>query len=1083
MERLLAHWYTISIQPNSGVNLVEFLAEGDNGPVLSFDKIRATPAELEDHRPLVKDPLEEINVGTADDPRLLFISALLPQQMKDELRALLTEFKDCFAWSYHEMPGLDRALVEHELRIKPGFKPFRQPPRRFSTEVQLSVKDELVRLLKAGFIRTARYVEWLANIVPVLKKSGALRICTDFRNLNLATPKDEYTMPISDLLIDAAANHAILSFMDGHAGYNQIFIAEADVHKTAFRCPEALGTYEWVVMPFGLKNAGATYQRAMNTIFHDLIGTIVEVYIDDVVVKSKRRQTHLDDLRQAFLRMRQHNLKMNPAKCAFGVSAGNFLGFLVHHRGIEVDENKAHAIITALPPTTKKQLQSLLGQINFLRRFIANSAGKMKAFSTLLKLKDSDKFMWNEEHQAAFTQIKVSLTNPHVLVPPQRGKPLKLYISAADESIGCLLEQDNDAGREQAIFYLSRNLSPPEINYSAVEKLCLAVFFAASKLRHYMLPSVTQVIAQTDVIRYMLTRPIVKGRIGKWTMALSEFSLQYVPQKAVKGQALADFLAQHHSPYDFGGADVEIGMVVTRDNYWTMYFDGSSTSSSASAGIVIQSPHNDRWYFSLKLDFDCTNKLGREIPILQQLYPALVDQQILRRDNVIRTRVMSLPSLLDRQDSIEICAAEAVPDDWRKPIMQYLDNPNGKHSRRTRAHATNYVTYQNELYRKGEDGLLLLCLGPQESARAIAEVHEGVCGAHQSGRKMRWLLRRHGYFWLRILKDCIEFARGCVQCQIHGPIQRVPAESLHSVIKPWPFRGWVMDVIGKITPTSGAAKHAWIIVATDYFTKWVEAKSYAELTSKEVCDFMEEHIVTRFGVPETIITDNGTIFTAERFKEYTANLKIRLEQSTPYYPQENGQAEASNKVLIGILEKIIKERPGMWHLKLNEALWAYRTSPRSATATTPYALTYGHDAVLPVELSINSLRLIEQSSLFSAEYNQSMRQELEDLEEARLDAYNLLVAQKQIAERAYNQKVRQKTFGEGELVWQTVLPVGIKDPRFGKWSPNWEGPFIVHKVYGKWAYHLKDRTGVVHKLPINGKFLKKYYPVTWEMRE
>ncbi|XP_070668767.1 uncharacterized protein [Malus domestica] len=722
----------------------------------------------------------------------------------------------------------------------------------------------------------------------------------------------------------------------------------------------------------------------------------------------------------------------------------------------------------------------------------------MKAFSTLLKLKDSDTFAWTDEHQAAFTQIKVSLTTPPVLVPPRRGKPLKLYISAAEGSIGYLLAQDNDAGREQAIFYLSRNLNQPETNYSAVEKLYLAVFFTAFKLWHYMLPSVTQVITQTNVIRYMLTRPIVKGRIRKWTMALSEFSLQYVSQKAVKGQALADFLAQHPSPYGFGDTDVKIGMVETRDNYWTMYFDGSSTSSSAGVGVVIQSPNHDRWYFSLKLDFDCTNnkaeyealiiglgllhdlratralvlgdselvinqlngsfrcmsctlapyhmvasylaesfdgitfehiswihntdadelaqiasgaqllggKLGREIPVLRQLYPALVNQQILRRDDVIRTRVMSLPSLLDRQDSIEVCAVEAIPDDWRKPIMQYLDNPNGKHSRKTRVHATNYVMYQNELYRKGEDGLLLLCLGPQEGAQAITEIHEGICGAHQSGRKMRWLLRRHGYFWPRILKDCIEFARGCVQCQIHGPIQRVPAESLNSVIKPWPFRGWAMDVIGKITPSSGAAKHSWIIMETDYFTKWVEAKSYAELTSKEVCDFVEEHIVTRFGVLETIITDNGTIFTAERFREYTAGLKIRLEQSTPYYPQANGQAEASNKVLIGILEKVIKERPGMWHLKLNEALWAYRTSPRSATGTTPYALTYGHDVMLPVELSINSLRLIEQSSLVSAEYNQSMRQELEDLEEARLDAYNLLVAQKRIAERAYNQKVR-----------------------------------------------------------------------------
>ncbi|KAM1755466.1 hypothetical protein ACFX12_007793 [Malus domestica] len=399
-------------------------------------------------------------------------------------------------------------------------------------------------------------------------------------------------------------------------------------------------------------------------------------------------------------------------------------------------------------------------------------------------------------------------------------------------------------------------------------------------------------------------------------------------------------------------------------------------------------------------------KLGREIPVLRQLYSALVNQQVLRRDNVIRTRVMSLPSLLDRQDLIEVYAVEAISDDWRKPIMQYLDNPNGKLSRKTRVHATNYVMYQNELYRKGEDGLLLLCLGPQESAQAITEVHEGVCGAHQSGRKMWWLFRRHGYFWPRILTDCIEFARGCIQCQIHGLIQRVPTESLHSITKPWPFRGWAMDVIGKITPSSGIAKHAWILVATDYFTKWVEAKLYAELTSKEVCDFVEEHIMTRYGVPEMIITDNGTIFTAERFKEYTASLKIRLEQSTPYYPQANGQVEANNKVLIGILEKIIKERPGMWHLKLNEALWAYRTSFRSVTGTTPYALTYGHDAMLPVELSINLLRTIEHSSLFSAEYNQSMRQELEDLEEARLDAYNLLVAQKQIAERAYNQKVR-----------------------------------------------------------------------------
>ncbi|KAM1999679.1 hypothetical protein ACFX16_007080 [Malus domestica] len=144
MERLLAHWYAISKHPNSGVNLVKFLSELDNGPMLSLNKVQAAPAELEDNQPQVKDPLEEINVGTVEEPRPLFINALLPQHVKIELCNLLTEFKDYFAWSYHEMPGLDRTLVEQELRIKPGCKPFRQPPRRFSTEVQLGKKDELV---------------------------------------------------------------------------------------------------------------------------------------------------------------------------------------------------------------------------------------------------------------------------------------------------------------------------------------------------------------------------------------------------------------------------------------------------------------------------------------------------------------------------------------------------------------------------------------------------------------------------------------------------------------------------------------------------------------------------------------------------------------------------------------------------------------------------------------------------------------------------------------------------------------------------------------------------------------------------
>jgi len=181
---------------------------------------------------------------------------------------------------------------------------------------------------------------------------------------------DGYPMPVADLLVDAAARHRIISFMDGSVGYNQIFMAKEDISKTAFRCPGHVGLFEWIVMTFGLKNAGATFQRAMNFIFHEFIGKLVEIYINDVVVKSGDFIKHLVDLRKVLGCTRKHGLKMNPNKCAFGVSAGQFLGFMVHQRGIKISRRTIYAINKIVSLTNKTELQSLIGKINFIRRFL-----------------------------------------------------------------------------------------------------------------------------------------------------------------------------------------------------------------------------------------------------------------------------------------------------------------------------------------------------------------------------------------------------------------------------------------------------------------------------------------------------------------------------------------------------------------------------------------------------------------------------------------------------------------------------------------------------------------------------------------
>jgi hypothetical protein len=241
--------------------------------------------------------LEEIDIGPGDKPRPTFISKNLNPELREPMIVLLKEYADCFAWDYTKMPGLDRSIVEHRLLLKPGFQPFQQRARQMKAEVLEEVKKEVEKMLVAGFIRPCRYAEWISSVVPVQKKNGRWRVCMNFRDLNRATPKDEYPMPVAEMLINAAAGHKMLSFMDGNAGYNQIFMAPEDIHKTVFRVPGVVGLFEYVVMTFGLKNAGATYQRAMNYMFHDLISKLVEIYIDDVVVKSASAEGHFGDLR------------------------------------------------------------------------------------------------------------------------------------------------------------------------------------------------------------------------------------------------------------------------------------------------------------------------------------------------------------------------------------------------------------------------------------------------------------------------------------------------------------------------------------------------------------------------------------------------------------------------------------------------------------------------------------------------------------------------------------------------------------------------------------------------------------------
>ncbi|XP_059638989.1 uncharacterized protein LOC132281289 [Cornus florida] len=205
--------------------------------------------------------------------------------------------------------------------------------------------------------------------------------------------------------------------------------------------------------------------------------------------------------------------------------------------------------------------------------------------------------------------------------------------------------------------------------------------------------------------------------------------------------------------------------------------------------------------------------------------------------------------------------------------------------------------------------------------------------------------------------------------------------------------------------------------------------------------------------------------------------------SIPYYAQGNGQAEASNKVVIEIIEKMIKDKPRRWHETLSEALWAYRNLKRTSTRTTPYWLTFGHDAVLPMELNVKLARVALQHNLIPADYNQAMLTEFEDLDEVQKLVLDHLMVYKENVMKAYNKRVKFKSFEEGDMVWQTIFPPGKVSRVYGKWSPTWKGPYLVHQVLHRGAYKLKNLDGEVHERPINRRYLKKYKPTIFELME
>ncbi|XP_024036873.1 uncharacterized protein LOC112096894 [Citrus clementina] len=653
------------------------------------------------------EDLETVSMGPENPGKTIRIGSRLEGEQKQELVKCLQAHADVFAWTHEDMPGIDPEVACHRLAIK------------------------------KGFIREVNYPEWISNVVLVKKANGKWRLCVDFTDLNKACPKDSFPLPKIDQLVDSTAGHGLLSFMDAFSGYNQIPMYEPDEESTAFITNQGLFCYR--VMPFGLKNAGATYQRLVNKVFKPLIGKTMEVYVDDMITKSKIPKEHVRHLEETFELLRKYKMKLNPEKCAFGVESGKFLGFMVSHRGIEANPEKIQAIVQMTSPRNLKEMQSLTGRLAALSRFISKATDKCQPFFQVIRR--GKKTEWTPECEEAFRNLKHYLQQAPLLSTPRDGDKLNLYLAVSDRAASSVIP-----------------------------------------------------------LRQILHKPDASGRLVKWTVELSEFDIDYKPRAAIKAQAMADFVAEFAEPeVCLDQQDADIGNDETQ--VWQISVDGSSGERGSGAGIVLEGPEGEEISYAVKLEFAATNnqaeyealiaglELARavkadrvKIRTDSQLVANHVSERFQPREEKMEQYLRIVRQMMGKFEAVEVIqipreqnsradilarmAAVADPkmpksvplevksrpsieqnlgvlrieqkSSWRDPIVSYLRDgvlpPDKLRARKIRAQASRYTMIDGVLYRRGYTLPFLRCLDDDDADYVLREVHEGICGNHSGGR-------------------------------------------------------------------------------------------------------------------------------------------------------------------------------------------------------------------------------------------------------------------------------------------------------------------------------------------------------------
>ncbi|CAA7046066.1 unnamed protein product, partial [Microthlaspi erraticum] len=742
------------------------------------------------------------------------------------------------------------------IELEPGTASVSRAPYRLAPSEMAELKKQLEDLTDKGFVRPSSS-PWGAPVLFVKKKDGSFRLCIDYRGLNKVTIKNKYPLPRIDELLDQLQGASWFSKIDLASGYHQIAIAEGDVRKTTFRT--RYGHYEFVVMPFGLTNAPAAFMKLMNNVFREYLDKFVIVFIDDILIYSRSKEEHAEHLRIVLQTLRDQKLFAKLSKCSFWQKKIGFLGHIVSEAGVAVDPEKITTITQWPRPKNASEIRSFLGLAGYYRKFVKGFASLAKPL-TQLTCKEA-KFVWSEECEKSFEELKKHLTQAPILVLPKAGVLYVVYTDASGTGLGCVLMQE-----EKVIAYASRQLRKHEVNYPTHDLELASVVFALKVWRAYLYGEKVQVFTDHKSLKYVFTQSDLNLRQRRWMELLADYDMDiaYYPRKA---NQVADALSRRRN---------DVSRIKEVEELVSTLASLSICSASVEEGVMGLEAVNQAY-------------------LLWRIREAQNGDTGLQ--NTVKSEVAGYHTT--KNGTLVFRGRVCVPDD------------------------------------KGLKGEIL------------KQAHQSRFSIHPGSTKMYRDLKRY-YHWNGMKRDVGEWVAKCTTCQLVKAEHRVPSGLLQSLPLPeWKWDMVTMDFVTGLPRTLSKKDAIWVIV--DRLTKSAHFLAVKKTDGADrLAQMYMDEIVRLHGVPASIISDRDSKFTSLFWKAFQKAMGTKVNLSTAYHPQTDGQSERTIQTLEDMLRACMLDWGGRWERHLPLAEFAYNNSYHASLGMSPFEALYGRPCRTPL---------------------------------------------------------------------------------------------------------------------------------------